>query len=200
MTNEVSAILVIMSRVFDYPDKTFYEKYSSIEEYLKNQVSILEVQKQILRRLKPLFKMPFKDLQELYVETFDYQEKTSLYLTSHELGDSRKRGAALIKLQKMICEAGYENVGKELADYIPMLLELLAVAPESENIIRLKSRLSYAIYRIINHLPSSNPYHKVMEILMEFVFEVPKLEEITLLENQREEADLEPLPYPMIYQ
>ncbi|MDM5189124.1 nitrate reductase molybdenum cofactor assembly chaperone [Bacillus sp. DX4.1] len=200
MTNEASTILVIMSRVFDYPDKTFYDKYSTTEEYLKNQILTLKVRKEILKRLKPLFTMPFKDLQELYVETFDYQEKTSLYLTAHELGDSRKRGAALIKLQKMICEAGYENVGKELADYIPMLLELLAVAPEGENIIRLKSRLSYAIYRIINNLPSSNPYHKVMEILMMFVFEVPKLEEITLLENQREEADLDPLPYPMIYQ
>lgn len=54
---------------------------------------------EILERIAPLFKMPLLELQEHYVETFDYKDKTGLYLTAHELGDSRKRGAALIKLQ-----------------------------------------------------------------------------------------------------
>ncbi|HDR7950954.1 TPA: nitrate reductase molybdenum cofactor assembly chaperone [Bacillus toyonensis] len=200
MKNESSTILVILSRVLDYPDSIFYGEYSSIEEYVKNQISTPKIRKEILERLAPLFAMPFHSLQELYVETFDYKEKTGLYLTAHELGDSRKRGAALINLQNIIYEAGYENIGKELVDYIPMLFEFLAVATEKEKFIRLEKRLSYAIHRIINNLPKGNLFHTVMELLMMFVFEVPKLEEITLLENQREKADLEPLPYPMMYQ
>ncbi|PGS78526.1 nitrate reductase molybdenum cofactor assembly chaperone [Bacillus cereus] len=200
MTNETSSILVIMSRVLDYPNYSFYNEYFPVEEYIKTQISTPKIRKEMLERLGFLFEMPFQNLQKCYVETFDYKEKTGLYLTAHELGDSRKRGAALINLQNMIYESGYENVSKELVDYIPMLFEFLTVAPENEKIVRLKKRLSYAIHRIMNNLSQSNPYYKIIEFLMIFVFEVPKSEEITLLENQREEADLEPLPYPMMYQ
>ncbi|MEH7378320.1 nitrate reductase molybdenum cofactor assembly chaperone [Neobacillus drentensis] len=199
MTNESSALLVILSRILEYPNDDFFEERPIIENFVNEQIHIETHQKEILDGIAPLFEMGQKKLQELYVETFDYKEKTSLYLTSHELGDSRKRGAALIKLQKLICEGGFEYEGKELADYIPMLLELLAVAPEEENFIRLRRRLSYAIHRLLNNLPSSNPYHKAIDLLMMFVFTAPEKEEIALLENEREEADLDELPYPVMY-
>ncbi|MEY2193283.1 nitrate reductase molybdenum cofactor assembly chaperone [Neobacillus sp. BF23-41] len=199
MTNESSALLVILSRILEYPNDDFFEERPIIEKFVNEQIHIETHRKEILDGIDPLFEMGQKKLQELYVETFDYKEKTSLYLTAHELGDSRKRGAALIKLQKLICEGGFEYEGKELADYIPMLLELLAVAPEEENFIRLRRRLSYAIHRLINNLPSSNPYHKAIDLLMMFVFTAPEKEEIALLENEREEADLDELPYPVMY-
>jgi nitrate reductase molybdenum cofactor assembly chaperone NarJ/NarW len=199
MTNESSALLVIMSRILEYPNDDFFEERPIIEKFVNKQIHIETHRKEILERIDPLFEMGQKKLQELYVETFDYKEKTSLYLTAHELGDSRKRGAALIKLQKLICEGGFEYEGKELADYIPMLLELLAVAPEEDNFIRLRRRMSYAIHRLLNNLPRSNPYHKAIDLLMMFVFTAPEKEEIALLENEREEADLDELPYPVMY-
>jgi len=199
MTNNASAILVIMSRILDYPNDEFFKERSIIKEFVKAHISSEEIRNEIEARIFPLFKMGQKELQELYVETFDYKEKTSLYLTAHELGDSRKRGAALIKLQKLICEGGFEYEGKELADYIPMLLELVAAAPEHENFNRLSQRLSFAIQRLLNNLSDSNPYYKAIDLLMMFVFEVPGKEELILLENEREEADLDELPYPVMY-
>ncbi|WP_449538795.1 nitrate reductase molybdenum cofactor assembly chaperone [Ferdinandcohnia sp. Marseille-Q9671] len=199
MTNEAKAILVIMSRLLDYPDHTLYEGYPEIEEFVNEHVGSVKMRKEIFERIAPLFEMSLLELQELYVETFDYKDKTGLYLTSHELGDSRKRGAALIKLQKLVCEAGFEYEGKEIVDYIPMLFELLAHAPEGENFVRLSRRLAFAINRVLKHLPESNPYQRIVDLLMMFVFEAPEAEEITILENQREEADLEELPYPMLY-
>jgi nitrate reductase delta subunit len=199
MTNESSAILVIMARILDYPNDEFIDERDVIEEFVKEHIPSAAVRKEVLERTQPLYEMEQKDLQELYVETFDYKEKTGLYLTAHELGDSRKRGAALIKLQKLICEGGFEYEGKELADYIPMLLELLAVAPGEENFIRLSRRLSIAIQRILNNLPNSNPYYRAIDLLMMFVFEAPGLVEIARLANEREVADLEELPYPMMY-
>ena len=199
MTNESSALLVIMSRILEYPNDDFFEERPIIEKFVNEQIHIETHRKEILERIDLLFDMGQKKLQEIYVETFDYKEKSSLYLTAHELGDSRKRGAALIKLQKLICEGGFEYEGKELADYIPMLLELLAVAPEEENFIRLRRRMSYAIHRLLNNLPNSNPYHKAIDLLMMFVFTAPEKEEIALLENEREEADLDELPYPVMY-
>ncbi|MBY0098717.1 nitrate reductase molybdenum cofactor assembly chaperone [Mesobacillus maritimus] len=200
MTNEEKAILIIMSRVLDYPQESYRKEFTSMKELVISEVSSAGKRKEIVERLEPLYETPLLDLQKLYVETFDYKEATGLYLTSHELGDSRKRGGALIKLQKMVCEAGFEYEGKELVDYIPMLLELLAHAPDEENFCRLSRRMSIAVHRIANNLGSSNPYSQAFSILTKFVFEEPEAEEIHLIENQREVADLDEMPYPLTYQ
>lgn len=199
MMNEQKVILIILSRLLDYPDQALIDEktpiISLINEYFPNG----DTQRDVLNRLKPLYEMSLKDLQELYVKTFDYQEGNHLYLTAHELGDSRNRGFALIQLRKLIAEQGYEYASKELADYIPMLLELLAVTPGYDNLIHLSRRAAYAINRILNNLPNDNPYKHAIELLMMFVFEAPGTEEITKLEQLREEPDLDELPYPMIY-
>jgi len=200
MTNEEKAILIIMSRVLDYPQESYRKEFTSMKELVISEISSARKRKEIVELLEPLYETSLLDLQKLYVETFDYKEATGLYLTSHELGDSRKRGGALIKLQKMVCEAGFEYEGKELVDYIPMLLELLAHAPDEENFLRLSRRMSIAIHRIANNLSSSNPYSQAFSILTKFVFEAPEAEEIHLLENQREVADLDEMPYPLTYQ
>jgi nitrate reductase delta subunit len=197
MTDEKKALLVIMSRILDYPDERFFLEISAIEECIQESLS-LAIQDEVIKALKPILFMEMMGLQELYVNTFDYQEKTSLYLTSHEMGDSKKRGAALIKIQNLIVEGGFTYNAKQLADYVPMLLEFQAVADEKIAQL-LCRRLAYVINRILNHLPSGNPYYYAVELLMRFVYEVPHSEEIALLEKEREEADLDELPYPLLY-
>jgi nitrate reductase delta subunit len=199
MTDEKKAILVVVSRILDYPNQPFFEERSSMFSFIHENISSEDVRKEVINRIYPLYEMSLKDLQELFVETFDYKEKTNLYLTAHELGDSRKRGIALIQLQKLIFEAGFDFVGKELADYIPMLLEFLAVVPEEGRFINLSSRVAYAIQRILNNLSDSNPYFPAVELLQLFVFEASGLEEISKLEYLREEADLDELPFPLMY-
>lgn len=197
--NEKKALLAILSRFMEYPDDTFFEEQDSIKSFICDSISSEEIQKAVLERTNPLYQLPKKDLQEVYVNTFDYKDKTNLYLTAHELGDSRKRGFALIQLQKLISESGFEYVGKNLADYIPMLLELLAVVPEDEKYDKLSQRVGYAINRILSDLSNDNPYKKVIELLMMFVFETPGKEEMSNLEILREQADLDELPYPLMY-
>jgi nitrate reductase delta subunit len=199
MKKENKAILLILSRFLDYPEEEFYEEYSAILSFMNEQISSLTIRNDVTSKMKPLIDMSLKDLQELYVETFDQREKTNLYLTAHELGDSKKRGAALIQLQMLIADSGYEYIGKELVDYIPMLLELLAVAPEHEKFLLLSRRVAYAIHRILNHLSRNHPYYQLIEMSMLYVFEKPGAEEILNLENLREKADLDELPYPMMY-
>jgi nitrate reductase delta subunit len=199
MKNENKAILAILAHFLDYPDEKSFEECSTVPLFINDHISSKRIRNEVMSRIKLFMDMPLKDLQELYVETFDQKEKTNLYLTAHELGDSKKRGAALIKLQMLIAKCGYEYVGKELVDYIPMLLELLAVAPEDEDLQLLSRRVAYAVYRILNHLPGNHPYHQLIELLMLYVFEKPAADEITNLENLREEADLDELPYPMMY-
>ncbi|HLQ71181.1 MAG TPA: nitrate reductase molybdenum cofactor assembly chaperone, partial [Bacillota bacterium] len=84
--------------------------------------------------------------------------------------------------------------------YIPMLFEYLAVSPDDENTDRLIRRLAVAVQRMKDHISGDNPYAIILYVLMEFIFDEPTKEEIEKLEFDREEADLEDLPYPMLYQ
>jgi nitrate reductase delta subunit len=199
MIDEKKVILAILSRILEYPEQTFKEDCERIFSFAGEYLASEEIRKNVLTGIKPLYVMPLKELQELYVETFDQRETTNLYLTAHELGDSKKRGAALIKLQSLICEAGFDYAGKELVDYIPMLLELLAVGPSGEDFTALSSRVACVMQRILNHLPKSNPYFKAVELLILHVFGAPEQEQILSLEQLREEADLAELPYPLMY-
>jgi nitrate reductase delta subunit len=73
---------------------------------------------------------PAVELQQAYVETFDLQKRASLYLTSFTEGDTRKRGLALLRLKRLYAMAGLRLEGSELPDYLPVMLEFAALAPE----------------------------------------------------------------------
>lgn len=70
------------------------------------------------------------DVQESYVGLFDRMRSLSLHLFEHVHGDSRERGPAMVELSGMYALAGLEPTAHELPDYLPMLLEYAAVAPE----------------------------------------------------------------------
>ncbi|MCJ0931078.1 nitrate reductase molybdenum cofactor assembly chaperone [Virgibacillus halodenitrificans] len=193
------AILIIASRVLSYPDADLFEAKEDINACMSEEIPSVAARNRLQVAINPLFDFKPEELQQLYVSIFDLKAKFGLYLSAHELGDSPKRGAALIKLQKLINVAGYDRTDNELADYIPMLLEFLAVSPETENSARLVKRLSVALQRIKEHLPENNPYYGIFSVLMDFVFPQPTREDIKKLKFEREEADLEELPYPIMY-
>ena len=69
---------------------------------------------------------------DLYA-AFDLDPATSLHLTYHLLGDSEDRGKALARLLWVYHREGYDAVIGELPDYLPMILEFLALCPEPED-------------------------------------------------------------------
>ena len=69
-------------------------------------------------------------LQQEYVQTFDLQRRSSLYLTFFSDGDTRKRGQALLRLKRRYAAAGLELQGRELPDYLPAMLEFAELAPD----------------------------------------------------------------------
>lgn len=199
MEDQERALIVIASRLLVYPADNFYEERKEIDDCIKENVTSIELLQELETVLTTLYSYPLPELRKLYVATFDLDEKNGLYLTAHELGDSTKRGAALIKLQKLINVAGFERMDDELADFIPMLLEFLAVAPDSQGNDRLVRRLAVAIQRVHSNLPEDNPYIHVFSTL-KHIFPEPTSDEIKRLEFEREEADLEELPFPIMYQ
>lgn len=67
-----------------------------------------------------------RDMQSHYVETFDQKRRTALYLSYYVAGDTRLRGSAILGFKDFVDALGYETVGDELDDYLPVILELSA--------------------------------------------------------------------------
>lgn len=69
------------------------------------------------------------ELRRVYVDTFDFTRRNSLYLTYHVHGDRRQRGIALLRLKQRYASVGLELLDGELPDYLPVMLEFAALAP-----------------------------------------------------------------------
>jgi nitrate reductase delta subunit len=70
-------------------------------------------------------------LAQHYVETFDLQKRSSLYLSFYLYGDKRQRGRALLRLKHLYAAAGFVLEQGELPDYLPVMLEFAAFAPSN---------------------------------------------------------------------
>ncbi len=94
---------------------------------------------------------PRAELQARYVETFDFARRTSLHLTYHVLGDRRQRGTALLSLKQRYAAAGMPLADGELPDYLPVVLEFAALAPEPGLEILERHRTSIELIRAALH-------------------------------------------------
>ncbi len=66
------------------------------------------------------------DVQERYVLQFDRARTLSLNLFEHIHGESRDRGGAMVDLLETYRAGGFDLVGPELPDHLPVLLEFLS--------------------------------------------------------------------------
>ncbi len=76
---------------------------------------------------------PLIAVAEEYTATFDLDPATSLHLSYHLTGDSEERGRVLVRLLWEYGRHGFETGGRELPDYLPMMLEFLAICPQAES-------------------------------------------------------------------
>lgn len=72
------------------------------------------------------------DLQERFVLLFDRSRTLSLNLFEHVHGEGRDRGQAMVDLLETYRAGGWEPVGPELPDHLPILLEYLSLRPLDE--------------------------------------------------------------------
>ncbi|HEX8753882.1 MAG TPA: nitrate reductase molybdenum cofactor assembly chaperone [Solirubrobacterales bacterium] len=75
---------------------------------------------------------------EHYVEAVDLNKRSGLYLTFYSDGDKRERGGALVRLKQLYRAAGLPLEGTELPDYLPVMLEFAAAAPDGRGEIVLR--------------------------------------------------------------
>ena len=121
----------LLAFLLEYPAPSWKADFGDLHEIVETIVDrqrreLLQVFLSYAETTPPL------DLQETYTSAFDLDPATSLNLTYHLLGDSEDRGKALARLLWVYHQAGYDATLGELPDYLPMILEFLALCPEPE--------------------------------------------------------------------
>ena len=111
-----------------------------------------------LRRLTPT------EAAERYVDTFDHTRRCSLYLTYYRHGDTRARGMALLALKHVYRQAGHEPPESELPDFLPLILEFAALAPQPGHRILIQCRAGVELLRQALH-EHGDPYAGVLDTL-----------------------------------
>jgi nitrate reductase delta subunit len=104
---------------------------------------------------------PQSEVAQHYVATFDLRRRCALYLTYYRYGDTRKRGMAMLAFKAAYRAAGFEPIGDELADYLPLVLDFAALHPSGEKLLRAHRADLELLLRALRQAES--PYANVIE-------------------------------------
>ncbi len=163
---ETPELLKLISLLLQYPDEEIYSL--DWKSDLKN-IEIPELYENLIRFEEYTHKNTLNQLQENYVQTFDFNDKTNLYLTYSKLGDEKERGQVLVELKEIYKFAGFELESSELPDYLPLLLEFVSHADKKIR-IDLLGRFRDAIEQIQQMLVEQNsPYATLLRGLLIFI-------------------------------
>ncbi|KGS37314.1 nitrate reductase molybdenum cofactor assembly chaperone [Burkholderia pseudomallei ABCPW 107] len=124
------SIYPILSALLTYPEQPLLDALPEIERALDAQPGARAALAPLVESLRAT---PLIELQERYVATFDRTPSHSLHLFEHVHGESRDRGQAMVDLLDEYRRHGFEPVGNELPDYVPLFVEFLgAIAGDGD--------------------------------------------------------------------
>ncbi len=189
MTEDQRLVLKIVASLLAYPGSSqYWDRLEELKPLAMELNPALGSACAALSAVDPLA------LQQIYVSAFDFDGHGSLYMTAHELGDSRSRGSALIDLGSLYQQAGFEVPDDSLADFLPLLLELFAVAPEVADDVTL-GRIAMVARQIAEKIGPDHPYRPLFDIIPDAVSHPIEVVVPTVEEN----PDLTDLPFPVEY-
>ncbi|GIP44425.1 putative nitrate reductase molybdenum cofactor assembly chaperone NarJ [Paenibacillus sp. J45TS6] len=163
---------MLFSQLLQYPDATWQE--TSDDMYVDWCHLIQEENEEVRDTLQTLAGeciasfagMDAEAITSAYVKTFDFNKKSNLYLTYGQLGEDRERGPALLRLKQLYEEEDMIMDTDELPDFLPLVLEYVAVA-EMDRGIGLLVSFRKALEQLQSALDKQNsPYRYVMEAIL----------------------------------
>jgi nitrate reductase delta subunit len=122
--------LKIISQLLQYPDGGFMKRLPDVQAVVEE---LPEALKEKIGGFISVIKSTSQiHLQETYTRAFYMSPKTTLNMAYHQWGNSDKRAMALAGLEQVYRQAGYERIGGELPDFLPLILEFLSINPDAE--------------------------------------------------------------------
>ncbi|MCE5180665.1 MAG: nitrate reductase molybdenum cofactor assembly chaperone [Betaproteobacteria bacterium] len=161
-------IYKILSALLEYPDQELVDNLPSIQKLLDESVDADAEEKESLRQFMTwLGNGDLTELQASYVKTFDMTPEHSLHLTHHLFGDDndRNRGPALIDLGELYKDYGVKSVTNELPDYLPLILEFVAMLDEDEGRVFLSDAIKVLTVLTNNLNKAQSPYAPLLSIV-----------------------------------
>lgn len=157
----------LASLLLEYPTEELVDRVPMLREaataggWRANRVN-----RPVLPLLDRLATGPLSGLQAEYVATFDLRRRCCLHLTYYAYGDTRRRGAALLRLKQAYAAAGGRLAGDELPDHLSVLLEFAAtVDPAVGRVLLLDHRAGIELLRI-SLTERRSPYAGVVEAVL----------------------------------
>ncbi len=115
---------MVVSVLLDYPGERYDEALAAAEQSAAGLPD--PVRDDVLEFVASARSAGPRAVAEHYVDTFDQRRRCALYLSYYAVGDTRQRGVALLGFQAVMRALGFERARDELADYLPLVLELSA--------------------------------------------------------------------------
>lgn len=209
----LKAAAILLGYPDDELDTLLDEMRPDLEGIFEPSVpAVSEPAAQLVAAIAALRALPPDVREASYVATFDFSEARALYLTAHELGDSRRRGQALLDLRATLRAAGFAPPESELPDHLPTLLEFVAAVPADVDTTPIERRLALVCAEIHAALAEGDPYQPVFAALRALLSAVEP-EEVRVEAGSavsrsprrtrfplHERADTAELPYPLRYE
>ena len=132
MTPRPTDSLHVLSVLLHYPDEALFNRLDEIAS-ADHLAHPMDIESAIQGFVNELNTQSLIQVQERYTAVFDIDPTTTMNMTYHAFGDNEKRAAALANLQHHYEQAGWERITGELPDYLPLMLEFLAICPPPEH-------------------------------------------------------------------
>jgi len=153
----------LISVLLQYPQQDMFQ--IDIKDLVKD-LKDKEVKNNLLKFGEYFTNTSLRELQEKYVETFDFNDKTTMFLTYPKLKDAKERGQILVEL-KMIYQKENLYLNGELPDYLPVFLEFVSISKNDDLVIDLLYRFKGSIEHLYKKLIEENsPYAYLIEALL----------------------------------
>ena len=118
-----------------------------------------------------------------YVRIFDNRRKACLYLSYYLNRDTRKRGVALVDFKEAFAREGFTPTDDELPDFLPTLLEFIAITASpygSDLLIEHKSGLEVLAMALREY---QSPYALLIEAISLLIKDKTPSRTLTLIEQ-----------------
>ena len=170
MATMVSPTLKSVARLFDYPSEGFESKVGEAEAALSGYQKAREALQSFLREVEG---MPIEEQQELYSRTFELSPNHTLD-TSNHLYTGYNRTRCLSKMRSMYKAFDFESehlVRGELPDYLPAVLEFVAVLDDRElKDDFCKTYLSRSLEALLGTFKGDDsPYRHLVDVALQVV-------------------------------
>ena len=122
-----------LSVLLSYPTEPVRQALPEIAEVVRATPLLASRERQnLLDLIDQLGHSELLEAEERYVDLFDRGRALSLHLFEHLHGDSRDRGEAMVDLIGIYERAGFGLKGRELPDFLPVVLEYLSCRDMAE--------------------------------------------------------------------